>query len=240
MSWLHSALSKGIEALISRMIALGPSANLPPHIWLPLGALPDGACAGDPLELSVVFRSLLTLLALALAVGACDREAGPAAQQEENSSPAKQELSGEIDRSQSGTLLPALLLSDPAGHQINLGAVQGTPVLVNLWATWCAPCVVEMPMLDNLADTMGDELRVITISQDLQGAKRVEPFFAKNDFRNLQPWLDPENEAAKAFGDAGMPITVLFDSSGQEIFRVTGGYHWDSEDAIALVREALQ
>jgi len=95
-------------------------------------------------------------------------------------------------------------------------------------------------MLDNLADTMGDELRVITISQDLQGAKRVEPFFAKNEFRNLQPWLDPENEAAKALGDAGMPITVLFDSSGQEIFRVTGGYHWDSEDAIALVREALQ
>jgi len=78
-----------------------------------------------------VFRSLLTLLALALAVAACDREAGPAAQQEEKSAPAKQELSGEIDRSKAGTLLPALLLSDPAGRQINLGAVQGTPVLVN-------------------------------------------------------------------------------------------------------------
>ncbi len=187
-----------------------------------------------------MFRSSLTILALALAVGACDREAGPAAQQEEKSAPAKLELSGEIDRSQAGTLLPDLLLSDPAGRQLNLGAVQGTPVLINLWATWCAPCVVEMPMLDNLADTMGDELRIIMISQDLQGAKRVEPFFAKNEFRNLEPWLDPDNQAAEALGDLGMPITVLFDSSGQEIFRVTGGYHWDSEEAIALVREALQ
>jgi thiol-disulfide isomerase/thioredoxin len=178
-------------------------------------------------------------LALALAVSACDREAGPPAQQEEKSAPAKLVLSGEIDRSQAGTLMPAILLTDPDGRELNLAAVQGTPTLVNLWATWCAPCVVEMPMLDNLADVMGDELRVIPVSQDLQGAKQVAPFFKKKQFRNLEPWLDPGNELGFAFGDVGLPVTILFDSSGQEVFRVTGGYHWDSEDAIAIVREAI-
>ncbi|MEP5937233.1 MAG: TlpA disulfide reductase family protein [Erythrobacter sp.] len=187
-----------------------------------------------------MFRSSLTLLALALAVSACDREADPAVQQEENSASAKQELSGTIDRSFEGTLLPAILLNDPDGNALNLGAVQGTPVLVNLWATWCAPCIVEMPMLDNLADVMGDDLRVVTISQDLQGADRVAPFFATREFRNLEPWLDPENAVGDAFGDGVMPITVLFDASGREIFRVAGGYEWDSEEAIAAVREAIQ
>lgn len=193
----------------------------------------------EELELSVVFRSSLTLMALALAVGSCDREADRAVQQEEKSAPAKQELSGELDCSQAGMLMPDVLVRDPDGRELNLAAVQGTPTLINLWATWCAPCITEMPMLDNLADIMGDELRVITVSQDLQGAQLVEPFFEKSQFRNLQPWLDPDAQLGQAFGDRGMPVTVLFDANGQEVFRVTGGYEWDGEEAIAAVREAI-
>ncbi|SMQ61307.1 Thiol-disulfide isomerase or thioredoxin [Altererythrobacter xiamenensis] len=152
----------------------------------------------------------------------------------------KQGLSGEIDRSQAGTLMPAINVTDPSGKTLNLGATQGQPVLLNLWATWCAPCVVEMPMLDELADTLGDEVRVVTVSQDMRGAEVVDPFFAERDFRNLEPWLDPEAQLSGALDDVGaMPLTVLFDAQGREVFRVAGGYHWNSEEAIAAVREAV-
>jgi len=147
-------------------------------------------------------------------------------------------LSGEIDRSFAGDLLPAVSVSDPHGKKLNLGALQGQPVLLNLWATWCAPCVVEMPTLDDLADEFGDRIRIVTVSEDLQGADRVEPFFAEKKFRNLEPWLDPENELGFAFNGV-LPVTVLYDTSGRELFRVAGGYDWSSEEARAAIEEAI-
>src|SRR3546814_7611737 len=74
--------------------------------------------------------------------------------------------------------MPAVNLTDPHGKTLNLAALQGQPVLLNLWATWCAPCVLEMPMLDDLADGMKGRVRVVTVSQDLRGADTVEPFLA--------------------------------------------------------------
>ena len=78
--------------------------------------------------------------------------------------------------------MPAANVTDPQGRVLNLGALQGTPVLINLWATWCAPCVKEMPLLDELASEYEGRLRVLTVSQDMQGAEKVEPFFAANTF----------------------------------------------------------
>lgn len=135
--------------------------------------------------------------------------------------------------------MPAVNLTDPHGKTLNLAALQGQPVLLNLWATWCAPCVLEMPMLDDLADGMKGRVRVVTVSQDLRGAETVEPFLANKDFRNLEPWLDPENELGMGYGDGNLPLTVLFDAQGQELFRVSGGYDWASEEARAAIEEAL-
>lgn len=185
------------------------------------------------------FRWSLTFLASALILAGCDREAGDAAQQQGELTAEKQALSGEIDHAFAGELMPAVNVVDPQGNRLNLGALQGQPVLLNLWATWCAPCVVEMPTLDDLADEFGDRLRVITVSEDLQGAERVTPFFAERKFRNLEPWLDPENELGFAY-DGVLPITVLFDASGREVFRVAGGYDWSSEEARAAIEEALE
>ena len=183
-------------------------------------------------------RVSLTVPALALFLVSCDSGADAPTQPQAELSQEKQGLTGEIDRSLAGELMPAVNVTDPEGNQLNLGALQGTPVLLNLWATWCAPCVVEMPMLDNLADEMGDELRVITVSQDLRGAELVEPFFAENQYRNLEPWLDPENELGFSY-EGVMPTTILFDANGQELFRVLGGYHWDSDEARAAITEAI-
>lgn len=136
--------------------------------------------------------------------------------------------------------MPALVLTDPAGKTLDLGAAGG-PVLLNLWATWCAPCVKEMPQLDRLAGALEGEVRVITVSQDVRGAEVVTPFFAKGGYARLEPWLDPDAELSAQFTPEGvLPLTVLFDASGKEVLRVTGGYAWDGAEAEALVRASLK
>lgn len=145
-----------------------------------------------------------------------------------------------VDRSHAGTPLPALRFKDAGGKVLDLGATDG-PVLLNLWATWCAPCVKEMPQLDRLAGTLEGEVRVVTVSQDVRGGEVVTPFFAKGGFARLQPWLDPDTQLSAQFTPEGvLPLTILFDASGKEVLRVTGGYDWDSPEAARLVREALK
>ena len=181
------------------------------------------------------FRLSLTLLASALTLAGCSREE-PAPPQEK----AQGTLTGEIDRSHAGDLLPAVALADPAGKALNTGALSGTPVLLNLWATWCAPCVEEMPLLDKLAADYDGKLRVVVASQDLQGAEKVTPFFDKAKFVRLEPWLDRENLLSTALGGDGvLPTTVLYDASGLEVARVVGGFDWQSPEAKALVDEAV-
>lgn len=146
---------------------------------------------------------------------------------------------GVVDRKFAGTPLPDLQFRDPAGKVLDLGAQDG-PVLVNLWATWCAPCVKEMPQLDALAGALEGEVRVITVSQDLRGAEVVTPFFAKGGYKKLEPWLDPDTDLSAQFTPEGaLPLTILFDASGKEVLRVAGGYDWGSPEAAALVRESL-
>ncbi len=129
--------------------------------------------------------------------------------------------------------------TDTAGKTLDLGAQDG-PVLLNLWATWCAPCVKEMPQLDALAGQLEGEVRVLTVSQDVRGAEVVEPFFAKGGYTRLEPWLDPDAALSAQFTPEGaLPLTILFDATGKEVLRVAGGYDWGSAEAAALVREAL-
>jgi thiol-disulfide isomerase/thioredoxin len=185
-------------------------------------------------------RSLLiTLLSASVSVlllGACDRAADDPAQPAESSPP---QLAGVIDNSFAGTLLPELVVQNADGAELDLGIIEG-PMLLNLWATWCAPCVVEMPQLDALAAETEGELRVVTVSQDSRGAEVVTPFFAAKGFARLEPWLDPETQLSAQFSQSGqLPLTILFDASGREVWRVAGGYEWDSPEAIAAVRTAL-
>lgn len=138
-----------------------------------------------------------------------------------------------------GTPLPAMQFSDPAGKQLDLTAQDG-PVLINLWATWCAPCVKEMPQLDRLAAELEGEVKVITISQDVRGAEVVTPFFAKAGLMQLEPWLDPDAQLSAQFTPEGaLPLTILFDAKGKEVLRVVGSYEWDGARAIATIRDSL-
>lgn len=185
---------------------------------------------------SLSLRLSLTLVLSASLVAGCSREE-PAEPQAEV---AQGGLAGVIDRSHAGDLMPAVALTDPDGKALNTGALAGTPVLLNLWATWCGPCVEEMPLLDDLAGEYGDRLRVIVASQDLQGAEKVVPFFEKTKLAHLEPWLDRETALSTALGGEGvLPTTVLYDATGQEVARIVGAYDWASPEARALIDEAV-
>lgn len=182
-------------------------------------------------------RSSLILAVSLLLLAGCDRAAEAPAQpgaDEAAAAPA-----GEVVRAQAGTPLPALQFSDAGGKVLDLAALDG-PVLINLWATWCAPCVVEMPQLDALAGELEGEVRVITVSQDVRGGEVVTPFFAKRGFQRIEPWLDPDAALSAQFTPEGLlPLTILFDARGREVLRVAGGYKWDSPEAITMIRAGL-
>ena len=187
------------------------------------------------------FPLLSLTCAVALLAGGCDRQSAEEAQQQENSAAANDEqLTGTLDRSFAGQAMPEAELADPSGTTLSLAELRGKPTLLNLWATWCAPCVVEMPMLDALAGEMGGRLDVVTVSEDMKGAEVVTPFFEQKGFPNLPRWMDTEMDLAFGFGGGGsLPLTVLYDAEGKEVWRMIGGFDWSSEEARALIEEGL-
>ena len=184
------------------------------------------------------FPLLSLTVAFALVLAGCDRESADTAQPEGAAADSGEQLTGKIDRSFAGEAIPAVELSDPTGTKLALANLKGKPVLVNLWATWCVPCLAEMPMLDGLAGELGDTVKVVTISEDIQGAEKVVPFFAEKKFANLPQWMDPENKLPPAFGASSLPLTVLYDADGKELWRVAGGFDWASAEAREMIAEA--
>lgn len=189
--------------------------------------------------------SFVLPLALAGLLAACDSGAPDAAQesaQDDMQQGGEEEaFTGAVDRSLAGTQMPVVTVIDPQGVGLNLRETKGEPVLLNLWATWCAPCVVEMPLLDDLAGELDGQLRILTVSEDMKGAEVVMPFFEDRKFAHLPRWMDPTNDLAFAFGGgAVLPLTVLYDAEGKEVWRIAGAYDWGSEEARELVLEASQ
>jgi thiol-disulfide isomerase/thioredoxin len=207
------------------MIADGPWLNRPPHIAL---------------ELPVLSSRLLTaaVLGLTLLVAGCSRESGDAAQPAETTAPAGAASEGVLDRSRKGSELPDLVFADAAGERLELKALKGKPVLLNLWATWCAPCVAEMPALDRLAASKGDAIHVITVSQDLRQPEKVAAFFREKKLAWLGAWLDPDNALSDHYQVQVLPTSIYYDAQGREVWRYVGPREWGDKDTAALLAEA--
>jgi len=145
---------------------------------------------------------------------------------------------------QTGTLresepkpLPPLALTGPAGERREPASFAGQGVVLNLWATWCPPCVEEMPALDRLAALLApDGILVVPASSDRGGRAQVEPFYARAGLRHLGIWLDPGGAAGRALGVRGLPTTVLIDRQGRERGRLEGAAAWDGAALVADVR----
>jgi thiol-disulfide isomerase/thioredoxin len=134
--------------------------------------------------------------------------------------------------------VPAALtvFDDGAGGELSLEAFQGKVVMVNFWATWCAPCRVEMPTLSALqAEFGGDDFAVITIATGRNDPAAMERFFGEIGVTNLPLYRDPTQALARDMGVLGLPITVILDPSGMEIARLQGDADWHSDSARAIV-----
>ena len=145
---------------------------------------------------------------------------------------------GHLDRSHAGSAAPSSSFRDPDGESVSLADFRGRPLLLNLWATWCAPCIAEMPTLDALSAREKGRLQVLAVSQDLQGASKVDAFFTKYGFANLAPYVDAEAALTSAAQADTLPTTILYDAQGKEVWRITGKEDWNGARAAALVREA--
>lgn len=134
--------------------------------------------------------------------------------------------------------MPAIAFEDPNGSMTRLSDFRGKPLLVNLWATWCGPCVAEMPTLDTLAGREAERLQVIVVSQDNSRAL-VDGWWAKRSFKKLKPYLDSKNDLGFAYDSGMLPTTILYDAQGKEVWRVIGGMNWDGPRANTLLAETL-
>jgi thiol-disulfide isomerase/thioredoxin len=182
---------------------------------------------------------MLLLCCALLALGACHKAPPPPANE-----PAPAAEAGPVkgvDRSHKGEPGPAAAFNDPDGGEISLADFKGTPVLVNLWASWCAPCIKELPTLDKLAAAHRDDgqLGVIAVSQDSGPQASVEAFFAKLKVEDLGAYHDAKMALSAALGpDTVLPTTILFDADGKEVWRYVGDLDWTSPDAAKLLSEA--
>ena len=182
---------------------------------------------------------LFPFLMLAACSPAPERNNAAAPDQPAASGPAQPPQAGMLDRSRAGSAAPATEFEDPDGAPATLAGFRGKPVLLNLWATWCAPCIAEMPTLDRLAAREAGRLQVLTISQDLDGREKVEAFFARQGYRNLGTWLDPRMALMTELKADMLPTTILYDAQGREVWRVAGPEDWESGQAAALIREGI-
>jgi thiol-disulfide isomerase/thioredoxin len=186
-------------------------------------------------------RPVIALVSLGLALaGGCDRGSPPVEQPAANTAAApgpKAEPAGKLDRSHKGEAAPTFAFRTPAGETRSLADYRGRPVLVNLWATWCAPCKAEMPTLEALAKDRGAPLPVLAISQDLTGAEAVAPYWRTSSFTALELLYDTDVRMSMALS-ATLPMTLLYDAEGREVWRMVGGMDWSGEEAAKLVGEA--
>ncbi len=183
-----------------------------------------------------MFRAVLSGVAIAaiLMISASYASAGTEACGQPPDSLGNFEATGETN---AASAVP-FYLGD--GTERTLADFRGHPLVVNFWATWCAPCVREMPALDRLsAAVAGDGIHVFALSADRGGGPVVEKFFAKNGIRHLPVMIDRKGQVLRTLKAPGLPMTVLFDAEGREVGRVIGVAEWDADETIAFLRACL-
>ncbi len=131
-------------------------------------------------------------------------------------------------------ILPGILYKDEHDTTHALTELRGRFVLINLWATWCGPCVREMPSLDALQQRYGGaHLVVLPLTEDHSGASAARGFYERQNIRNLPVAVDPQGVDLSVLRASSLPTSILVDPNGREVFRLTGGYNWMSEKMIS-------
>ena len=127
------------------------------------------------------------------------------------------------------------------GESVSLSDFRGKAVLVNFWATWCAPCLKELPSLDALQSRLGGrKFEVVAIAADPRGPETARAFLDRLKIKHLELYADPRLAMATSIGGADvLPVSILYDASGQEIGRLVGEADWASPEAERLVSSVI-
>ena len=134
--------------------------------------------------------------------------------------------------------LPDIAVFDASDQPQSLNDLKGKWVVLNFWATWCAPCRKEMPSLDRLQVAM-PELIVMPVATGRNSVEGINTFFAEAGVFNLPTVRDPRSELARNMAIRGLPVTVIVNPEGQEVARLIGDAEWDSADAQTILRAMM-
>jgi thiol-disulfide isomerase/thioredoxin len=135
---------------------------------------------------------------------------------------------------------PATRFTDGGGRGRSLGDFRGRVVLLDIWATWCAPCAREMPSLDRLEGNLGGaQFIVLPVSIDRDGGAAVAAFYRRLGIKRLGVWLDPLGDGTSVLGLPGLPTSFLIDREGRIVVRAVGDAEWDGPEMIARIRRYL-
>lgn len=144
------------------------------------------------------------------------------------------------ERAGSARTVPDLRFADGAGAPRSLADFRGRVILLNLWATWCVPCREEMPALDRLHAALGGpEFEVLALSLDQAGVVAVRKFYQEINLRALDIYVDQNGDALRKLGSVGVPLTILIDRDGRELWRVLGPREWDQPAEVDRIRGHL-
>jgi thiol-disulfide isomerase/thioredoxin len=130
--------------------------------------------------------------------------------------------------------VPEAVLLDAEDAEHSLADYRGKWVVLNFWATWCAPCRHEMPSLDRLQTAM-PEIAVVPVATGRNAVEGIKRFFEEAGVKNLPILRDPQSELARAMHVMGLPVTVILNPEGQEVARLIGDAEWDSDSAMAVL-----
>lgn len=135
--------------------------------------------------------------------------------------------------------VPAVPFLDEDGHRLTLEKFRGKIVVLNVWATWCAPCIKEMPTLEKLQQQLEDvDVVVVALSLDRGGPEVVRAFYDEHEIEGLKVYVDPTMQAQADLNVIGLPTTILIDKEGRERGRIVGPAEWDEARAADLVLSA--
>lgn len=152
-------------------------------------------------------------------------------------------IKGELRKfifSEKTEVLPKPLILDANENMVEIGYDEDI-LIINFWATWCAPCKKEMPSLNSLAQNMKyEDIRIITIASGRNSKEAIDGFFDDNNLVNLKKYRDPRGRIAVKYGVTALPTTVVINPTGLEIGRIIGDIDWDTADVRSFFKKLLE
>ena len=137
-------------------------------------------------------------------------------------------------------VLPKPLILDANENMVEIGYDENI-LIINFWATWCAPCKKEMPSLNSLAQNMKyEDIQIITIASGRNSKEAIDGFFDDNNLVNLKKYRDPRGKFAVEYGVTALPTTVVINTTGLEIGRIIGDIDWDTADVRSFFKKLLE